>query len=76
MIEDQGALNVTGVLHPNPEGGSIVQHPMKEAQKREVALPQGIAGIPMVQITVQVLGEGAEPQIVKLTLRKRLIGAL
>ena len=75
MIEDQGALSAIGVLHPHPEGGSIVQHPMKEAHKREVALPQGIAGTPMVLITVQVLGEGAEAPILKLTLRTGLIGA-
>lgn len=75
MIKDPGALSATGLLQPNPEGESIVQYPKKEAQRRELAFPQGIAGTPMVRITVQVLEEGAEPQIVKPMLRTGLIGA-
>lgn len=75
-IEDQGALSATGVLRPPPKEGSIVQHLMKEAHEREVALLQETAGTPMVQITVQVLGEGAEALTVKLMSKEGLIGAL
>ena len=75
-IEDLGALSATGVLHPHRKGGSIVQHQRKEAHKREAALLQGNADRPMVQITVVVQEEGAEPPIVKLMLRAGLTGAL
>ena len=74
-IEDQGVLSATGVLRPQFEGGSIVQHVMKEAHKRDVAHPQGIADMPMVRITVGVPGGGAELQIVKLMLETGIIRA-